>query len=759
MTLLMALLLLSALAVMAMASDEIVKASQNDLNQMPQNSKDFYQQEINPFIYYPATANTKPTTDTPIVLDAPANDNCANAEIITGSGAVSYTTVEATIDGPLDYINAPNVWFIYNSTFTGLVQITLSDTGSEYMNSRPRCAIYDGISCPEPVIFPDTIELRGGEDMPNASDIGALPKVIIGDLYNYDQDFNFSSCSYYFYGGGTIGDVVYSYTATDNDTINVEFEGGAQLPYDPLLVIVDSNGNEVACTRTASGIRQLWILGFPVTVGQTYYIVISNLNGIPDRANFTLKVYSPNYEFISFIPDWGNVERINFLAVAGQQYLMEIGAGPISEDVNCAGYLTVTENPRVPENDNCENATQGDVLQPGTTIQLTGDNRGAPSIDCPQISIVPEVWATFEIEETQTIALDLCGTSDEFNSSYLYLTKDCPCNPYNIQRSSSYLHMRSCNPPELRIYFNNIQPGRYWFPIASGYESEEEYVLNIRSITPETCNDYSLFGQEPPSSDVSQFTQSDNHIETAIAEDFSGLDAPISRVTLWGMMQNGNGFCTPDSFPVSIVFFNSNSGAPGDTVAVFNVNASVEETGHVIINYYPQLRFSVDLNYPVSLSEGWMMIRGISEDNCAFFWEVNNSVGGYCKVYNTTNHRWTTSSYDYAFCLDSLTTDAINDGSTEIPAAFELYQNYPNPFNSRTSIQFVLKDAGDVSLSVYDIAGALVKNIYSGYLSEGSHTLIWDGKNESGVTASSGSYFYRLKDSKGTLIKSMILLK
>jgi hypothetical protein len=94
-----------------------------------------------------------------------------------------------------------------------------------------------------------------------------------------------------------------------------------------------------------------------------------------------------------------------------------------------------------------------------------------------------------------------------------------------------------------------------------------------------------------------------------------------------------------------------------------------------------------------------------------------------------------------------------------IPQRFALAQNYPNPFNATTTIEFSLEKAGEVTLSIYDILGRQVKTLYNGTLTAGSHSLIWNGTNESGKTVTSGVYFYRLENSEGSITKRMVMLK
>jgi hypothetical protein len=76
--------------------------------------------------------------------------------------------------------------------------------------------------------------------------------------------------------------------------------------------------------------------------------------------------------------------------------------------------------------------------------------------------------------------------------------------------------------------------------------------------------------------------------------------------------------------------------------------------------------------------------------------------------------------------------------------ALRLYPAAPNPFNPRTTIRFDLPAAGPVRLAIYDVAGRLVRVLVEGEIPAGSHEAVWDGRDQSGRSAPSGSYLARL---------------
>jgi len=91
--------------------------------------------------------------------------------------------------------------------------------------------------------------------------------------------------------------------------------------------------------------------------------------------------------------------------------------------------------------------------------------------------------------------------------------------------------------------------------------------------------------------------------------------------------------------------------------------------------------------------------------------------------------------------------------------ALSLEQNIPNPFNPRTMVAFTLPSAANVTLAVYNVEGRLVKTLLAATVGEGRHEYVWDGTDASGVSVSSGVYFYRLTGGRQTLTRKMVLLK
>ncbi len=90
---------------------------------------------------------------------------------------------------------------------------------------------------------------------------------------------------------------------------------------------------------------------------------------------------------------------------------------------------------------------------------------------------------------------------------------------------------------------------------------------------------------------------------------------------------------------------------------------------------------------------------------------------------------------------------------------FKLLQNYPNPFNPTTTIEYEIPTEGDVEIKIFSIDGQLVRLFESTHNSQGSYTIVWDGKNNAGQSVASGLYIYRVKYKNNVLAKKMLFVK
>ena len=105
---------------------------------------------------------------------------------------------------------------------------------------------------------------------------------------------------------------------------------------------------------------------------------------------------------------------------------------------------------------------------------------------------------------------------------------------------------------------------------------------------------------------------------------------------------------------------------------------------------------------------------------------------------------------------ECVTLDLKND---IVPNKTSLIKNFPNPFNPQTSILYFLDRSDNISISIYNSKGELVRNLFAGNKDPGHHTISWSGVNDAGVRLSSGLYFCIIKMSDVSISKKMVMLK
>jgi len=105
-----------------------------------------------------------------------------------------------------------------------------------------------------------------------------------------------------------------------------------------------------------------------------------------------------------------------------------------------------------------------------------------------------------------------------------------------------------------------------------------------------------------------------------------------------------------------------------------------------------------------------------------------------------------------------LFTPTVVEDSTG-PTNFAITGNYPNPFNPTTTIKFTIPETGFVNLNVYNITGQKIRELVADIMTAGSHSVMWDGKDENGMMVSSGIYLSRLTSGVHVAAGRMLLMK
>jgi len=94
----------------------------------------------------------------------------------------------------------------------------------------------------------------------------------------------------------------------------------------------------------------------------------------------------------------------------------------------------------------------------------------------------------------------------------------------------------------------------------------------------------------------------------------------------------------------------------------------------------------------------------------------------------------------------------------DFPASM-LMQNHGNPFGTTTTIEYSLKRAAMVTITVYNILGQKVCTLVDDSKSAGQHEISWNGRDDSGERVSNGIYLYRIVSGDFSDTKKMMLFR
>jgi len=89
-------------------------------------------------------------------------------------------------------------------------------------------------------------------------------------------------------------------------------------------------------------------------------------------------------------------------------------------------------------------------------------------------------------------------------------------------------------------------------------------------------------------------------------------------------------------------------------------------------------------------------------------------------------------------------------------------QAYPNPFKRQTNLKIKLAQnwkTSDLSFAIYNLMGQVVKTFHPPMTAEREISLTWDGRNDFGQIAASGTYLFVMTTPEHRHTLKLLLLK
>ncbi|MEZ4387649.1 MAG: FlgD immunoglobulin-like domain containing protein [Candidatus Krumholzibacteriia bacterium] len=354
-----------------------------------------------------------------------------------------------------------------------------------------------------------------------------------------------------------------------------------------------------------------------------------------------------------------------------------------------------------------------------------------------------------------------------------------------------------------------------------GRGGDNEWLFALNNIGYQMGVDYDMYATNGPSSGVGNglggraqsqqlagystllYTSGDLSVNLLANGDFNNDPSnDIQVVSNWFLQGGKHALFTGDDFVRGML--DAGSDGIGFVNTYLSVNLPSNNVGPLIANQTaPTVKASPGNGVIVNVDE-WIAYGGClgintfdavetvgSSVRIAEFADPNGNVGAYSYAAAISNYNTVQDAtvvylpYDFMFIYNApswtpptgfegysaraLILKDILDGfgesgtsgnvGSDLPANVLSVSNFPNPFNPSTTIKLNLPKADMVSLKVFNVRGELVRTLVDSRMEAGEHSIIWDGKTNTGNQSASGVYFYETRTNGQVKINKMALVK
>jgi hypothetical protein len=168
----------------------------------------------------------------------------------------------------------------------------------------------------------------------------------------------------------------------------------------------------------------------------------------------------------------------------------------------------------------------------------------------------------------------------------------------------------------------------------------------------------------------------------------------------------------------------------------------------------------VSLDYSTNGGTAWTAITAFGGwvNRGLYAWNIPNTPSVQCRVRATDAENTTVN--DISDSNFTITATAIEEtNSSTSPLIYSQAQNRPNPFSRQAVIRFSIPAREEVSLKVFNAAGAVVRDLLQEKRSAGQHSVVWAGRDDRGRELPSGVYFYQLQTGNFVDTKKAVILR
>jgi len=118
------------------------------------------------------------------------------------------------------------------------------------------------------------------------------------------------------------------------------------------------------------------------------------------------------------------------------------------------------------------------------------------------------------------------------------------------------------------------------------------------------------------------------------------------------------------------------------------------------------------------------------------------------------------SSDSIAFDVTWRVQAGVQNSDDVIPALSALTLScYPNPFSNSLELEYTIKDAAEVSFTIYNLRGQIVRSFIPTAKHAGTWVENWDTKDDRGNACPTGTYIIRFNAGNGSILRKSVLIR
>jgi hypothetical protein len=256
---------------------------------------------------------------------------------------------------------------------------------------------------------------------------------------------------------------------------------------------------------------------------------------------------------------------------------------------------------------------------------------------------------------------------------------------------------------------------------------------------------------QPKEFDLGQYVLLSNEVQVRfIASDYgyeSTVEAALDDIELTGCPYS------VDVTPASVQVFGPNGGESINEDSEYEITWGASDD-------YGVRDFTVLASYDggATFDDTVGVVGGF---DTSVTWDVPVGEHPSCKIGIEARDRGYNTSFDESDAAFSIIRDlsGVDGKSEDILGDITLVGSERNPFTGSTHIFFSVPRRMDVSISIFDAQGRLTKNLGSMSPGAGYHSVLWDGRSDTGSLAAPGVYFVRLDAETVGLTSKLVLAR